>query len=83
MHTANVVMSSHHGARKTFENNTESSRRDVKAARLKPDTVCIRDPETVIVEIRVGDEMFAVPLIWLQTIGETVESSDRHMSPFS
>ena len=35
---------------------------------------CIMDPETVIVQVRVGDEVFAAPLIWLQTVGKTTES---------
>jgi hypothetical protein len=80
MHRANVVMSSHHGARETFQKETESTRCNVKAAGLKPDTVRVRNPETVIVEIGVSNEMFAVPPIGLQAIGETVESSDRHVS---
>jgi hypothetical protein len=79
MHSANVVMSSHYRARETLQNETESTRCNVKAARLKPDTVRVGNPETVIVEIGVGNEMFAVSPIRLKTVGETVESSDWHV----
>src|SRR5439155_21900830 len=82
MHGANVVMNPHHGARETFQNETEPTRCDVKAAGLEPDTVRVRNPETVIVEVGVSNEMFAVPPIRLQAIGETVERGDRHKSPF-
>jgi hypothetical protein len=80
MHVANMVMSSHHGPGETFQNDAESSGCNVEAAGLKPDTIGIRDPETVIVEVGVSNEMFAVPPIRLKAIGETVESSDRHVS---
>src|SRR5438309_7950616 len=80
MNGANVVVSSHHRAGETFQNDAESSFRDVEGAGLKPDTIRVRNPETVIVEVGVSNEMFAVPPIRLQAIGETVESSDRHVS---
>src|SRR5262245_51428045 len=78
MHVANVVVSSQHGAGETFQNHAESSGCDVKAAGLKPDTIRIRNPKTVIVEVGVGNEMFPVPPIRLETVGETVKCSDRH-----
>src|SRR5262249_17587275 len=81
MHVANMVMSSHHGSCETFQNDAESSRCNVEAAGLKPDTIHIRNPETVIVEVGVSNEMSAVPAIRLEAVGKTVESSDRHMAP--
>src|SRR5213593_1424014 len=80
MHGANVVMSSHHGARETFQNETEPTRCNVKAARLEPDTIRVGNPETVIVHVNVGDEVFAAPSIRLDAVGETVERGDRHKS---
>src|SRR5262245_21647532 len=82
MHVANVVMSSHYGAGETFQHDAESSGCDVKAARLKPDTTRVRNPETIIIEVGVGNEMFAVPPIRLETVGETVKCSDRHRVSF-
>src|SRR4029450_178341 len=82
MHVANVVMSSHHGAGETFQNDAESPGRDVKAAGLKPDTIRIRNPETIIVEAGIGNEMFAVPPIRIETVGETVKCSYRHRVSF-
>src|SRR5881398_3536943 len=70
MHGANVVMGSHHGARETFQNETEPTRCDVEAAGLEPDAIRIRNPETVIVEVDVSDEVFAAPSIRIEAIGE-------------
>src|SRR5262249_17869494 len=78
MHVANMVMSSHHATGETFQKHAESSRRNIKSAGLKPDTVCIRYPETVIVEVSVGDEVFAAPSIRLEAVGATVKCSERH-----
>ena len=80
MHTANVVMSSHHGARETFENNTESSRRDVKAARLNPYAFGIRNPEAIVLQVDVGNEVSAAPLLRVEPVGETIEGIDGHIS---
>jgi hypothetical protein len=76
----NVIARSPDGAGETFQNDTESSRSDVKAARLEPDTVRVRNPQTVIVEVDVGDEVFAVPSIRTEPVGKAVEGSDWHMS---
>src|SRR5437762_6255894 len=80
MHGANVVMGSHHGPRQTFQNDAESTRCNVEAAGLEPDTIRVRNPKTVIVEVDVSDEVFAAPSIRLQAIGEIAEGSDRHVS---
>src|SRR5438552_10835152 len=82
MNGANVVVSSHHRAGKTFQNDAESSRCDVEAAGLEPDTICIRNPETVIIQVGVSDEVFPAPSIRIETVGEIAEGDDRHMSPF-
>ena len=78
MNGANMVVSSHHGAGEAFQNDAESSRCDVKTAGLEPDTIRIRNPETVIFQAGVGNKVFAAPSIRIEAIGETVEGSDRH-----
>lgn len=82
MNGAHVVVSSHHRAGKTFQNNAESSRCDVKGAGLEPDTVRVRNPETIIFQVDVGNKMFAAPSIRIEAIGEIAEGSDGHMSSF-
>jgi len=71
-------VSSDHRAGKAFQNDAESSRCDIKAAGLEPDTIRIRNPETVIFQVDVGNEVFAAPLIRLETVGEIAEGSDWH-----
>src|SRR6266849_1539123 len=83
MNVADVVMSSDHRNGETFQNDGESARCDVKAAGLEPDTIRIRNPETIFFYISVGNEVFATPPIRIEAVAETVEGSDRHMSPFS
>src|SRR5207249_975948 len=78
MHGANVVVSSHHRAGETFQNDAESSRRDVKGAGLEPDTIRIRYPETIIFLVDVRNEVFAAPSIRIEAVGEIAEGSDRH-----
>ena len=81
MNGANVVVSSHHRSRETLQDNAESSRCDVEAAGLEPDAVRVRNPETIIFEVGVGNEVFAASSIWIEAISETVEGSDRQMCP--
>jgi hypothetical protein len=78
-----MVMGSHHRTGKTFQNEAESSRRDVKATRLKPDTIRIRNPETLVIQVDVSNEMFAASLVGIEAVREITEGSDRHMSPFT
>src|SRR5256886_4231721 len=78
MHGANMVVSSHHGAGEAFQNDAESSRRDVKAARLDPYAFRIRNPETVIFQISVGNEVFAAPSTRVEAVGKTAKGIDRH-----
>jgi hypothetical protein len=78
MNRANVVVSSHHGPGETLQNNAESSRCDVEAAGLEPDAIRVRNPETIIFEVGVGNEVFAASSTRIEAVGETVEGSDRH-----
>src|SRR6266702_3560421 len=82
MNGANMVVSSHHRAGKTFQNDAESSRCDVKGAGLEPDTIRVRNPETVIFQVDVGSEVFAAPSIRIEAVGEIAEGSDRHVSSY-
>src|SRR3954451_11638307 len=81
-HGPNVVMSAQLGTSETFQNDAESSRRDVKAARLKPYAFRIRNPEAVVLHVDIGNEVFAAPLIRLEPVGEAVEGSNWHMFLF-
>ena len=80
MNGANVVVSSYHRTGETFQNDAESSRCDVEAARLEPDTIRVGDPETIIFQVGVSNEVFAVPSIRIEAVGEIAEGSNRHMS---
>src|SRR6266403_1631452 len=71
MNCANVVVSSHHRPRKTFQNDGESSRCDVKAAGLEPDTIRVRHPKTLIFQIDVRNEVFAASSTRLEAVSET------------
>ena len=82
MNGANVVVSAQLGAGKTFQNNAEPAGRDIKAAGLDPDTICIRNPRPIIIQVGVGNKVLAAPSIRIESVGETVEGSDRHVSPF-
>src|SRR5712691_9914664 len=82
MNCANMVVSSHHRTGEAFQNDAESSRCDVKGARLEPDTIRVRNPETLIFQVDVSNEVFAAPSIRFEAVGETTEGSDRHMFSF-
>src|SRR6185437_16691039 len=77
-HSAHVVMSAQRGTGKTLQNNAESPGRAVEMARLKPDTIGIRYPATIVCYIDVGNEVLAASANWIEAVGEAVESSDRH-----
>src|SRR5437773_8157605 len=83
MNGANVVVSSHHRAGESFQNDAESSRCDVKGAGLEPDTIRVRHPQTVILQVDVGNEVFAAPSIRIEAVGEIAKGSNRHMSPYN
>src|SRR5712664_3834499 len=82
MNGANVIMSSHHRTGETFQNDAESSGRYVERAGLEPDTIRVRNPETVIFQVNVCNEMFAAPSIRIEAVGETAICGDRHMSSY-
>ena len=52
-----MVVSAQPGTWETFQDDAESPRRDIEVAGLKPDTIRIRNPTTVVFHIDVGDEM--------------------------
>jgi hypothetical protein len=78
MNGANVIVSSHHRAGETFQNDAESSRCDVEAAGLEPNAISIRNPETLIFQVEVSNEVFADPSTRIETVVVTVEGGDRH-----
>src|SRR5207248_11685486 len=78
MNGANVVVSAQFGAGETFPKYAESSRRDVKTARLDPYPFRIRNPMTVIFQSSVSNEVFAAPSTPLEAIDKTAKGTDRH-----
>jgi hypothetical protein len=70
---------SHYRARETFQDKTESSSRDIKTAWLKPDAVRVRNPQIVIIQIRVCNEVFTASLIRLKPVGKTVKRGNWHV----
>src|SRR4029453_15377515 len=83
MNGANVIVGSNHRAGETFQNDAESSRCDIKATRLEPDTIRVRQPKAVIFQIDARNEVFTAPSTRLEAVGETAKGSDRHMCSFS
>jgi hypothetical protein len=75
-----VVVSAEFGAGESFQNHAESSRRDVKAARLNPYAFGIRNPEAIVLLVDVGNEVSAAPLLRVEPVGETIEGIDGHIS---
>jgi len=73
-----VVVRSHHRAGKTFQNDAESPRCDVKGTGLEPDTIRVRHPETLIFQADVSNEVFATSSIRIEAVGEIAEGSDWH-----
>jgi hypothetical protein len=47
-------------------------------AGLEPDTVGIWHPSTVVCRIDMGNEVLAASALRIESIGEAVESDDRH-----
>ncbi len=72
-------MSAQFGAGEAFQNDAESSGRDVEAAGLDPYTFGVRNLVAVMVDIDVGDEVPAAPLVRSEAVSETAEGSDRHV----
>ena len=61
---ADVVVHAEFGTRETFQNDAEPARRDVEAAGLDPYAIGVRNPAAVVVDVDVGDEVFAAPMAW-------------------
>src|SRR5215472_1745245 len=79
MHGADVIMGSHHRAGEPFQNDAESSRCDVKTAGLEPHTSRVGNPETIIFQVDVGNEVLATPSIRFEAVSETVEGGNWHV----
>jgi hypothetical protein len=45
----------------------------------EPHTIRVWNPETIVGEIRVGNEMSAAPSIWFEPIDKTVEGGNWHV----
>src|SRR5260370_22091652 len=78
---ADVVVSPYPGTGESFENDAESSRRNVKVARLEPNAVHVRNPQLVVFQVGVGNEMVAASLGAVEAVGETRKGSNWHVSP--
>lgn len=74
-----MIVNAELGAGESLQNDTEPSGCDVKAARLQPDALRIRNPEAVIVHVDVRDKVVALPSIWIKPISATVERGGRHL----
>src|SRR5262245_49137611 len=79
---ADVVMDAELGTRKTLQKNAEPSGRDVEAAGLEPDPIGVWNPSALVFDVDIRYEMSTVPLIRIQTVGETFEGCDRHVPSF-
>ena len=75
---ADVVMSSHHRARQTLQDNAESARCDVEAAGLETDTIRVRNPESVVnfVRIKSDDDDSVNQYDWGRHIAQPLEIVD-------
>jgi hypothetical protein len=72
-------MRSHHRTWETFQHETESSGGDIKTARLEPDAVRVRNPQIVIIQVRVCNEVFTASLIRLEAVGKTAKRGNWHV----
>ena len=79
VNSSNMVVDPELGTRKTFQNNTEPSGRDVEATGLEPDPFRIRNPAALVVDVNIRKEVSTAPLVRIQTVGKTFEGSDRHV----
>src|SRR5690242_6166691 len=77
-HSSNMVVRAQCGTGEALQNNAESAGRAVEMARLKPDTIRIGYPATIIRCVDGSNEVLPASARWIEAIGETVESSDGH-----
>ena len=66
--------------RHIFDFSRLEARRLIEAAGLDPYAIPVGNPEAVVIQVRAGDEVFAVPLIRLEAVGKAVEGRNRHSS---
>jgi len=71
---AHVVVNTELGAGESLQNDAEPSGRDVKAARLEPDAIRIRNPAAVIVRVNVRDKVSAVPSVRIEAVGKLLKA---------
>src|SRR5436189_4457837 len=65
-HSAHVIVSAQRGAGQTFQNDAESSGCAVEMAGLKPDTIGIRHPATVVCYVDGGNKVLATSATWIK-----------------
>ena len=58
----------------TLQQDAESPGGDVEVTGLDPDPIGIRNPVRAVVEVDVGNEVFAAPSIRIQAIGELLKA---------
>src|SRR5690348_8630944 len=80
-HGSDMVMNAKLRPGQSLQEDAEASRRDVEAAGLDPNTVRIGYPSAIVIDVRVDDEVIAVTATWVETVGYTAESGDRHFYP--
>src|SRR5665213_3669640 len=81
MHSARVVMDSKFGPRETLQYNGKPAGRHVKTAQLYPDSVGVRNPRSIFLQVHVNDVMSALPLLRLKSVGHGAECRDGHGYP--
>jgi len=77
-HDPDVVVNTELGAGQSLQNDGESTRRNVEAARLEPDTIRIWNPSPLVLDVDVRSEMLATSLIRIEAVGDAAECCDRH-----
>jgi len=73
-----MVVSTKRSAGKTLQDNAESAGRAVEMAGLKPDTIGIGYPATVVCNVDIGNKVVPASAIGIEAIRKTVERGDRH-----
>ena len=78
---SDVVVNTELGSRHSLQNDAKSTRRDIEAARLKPDTIRIWNPAPLVSDVDVRSEMLATPSVGIESVGDAAESCDWHCIP--
>jgi hypothetical protein len=75
---SDVIVNTELGSRHSLQNDAESTRRDIEAARLKPDTIRIWNPAPLVSDVDVRSEMLATPSVGIEPVGDAAECCDWH-----